>query len=108
VKKPGISIRLCKIWPGALLGLSLALHLSSAKAQGPSGGDLVKRLNCLACHTLAGKGGGRGPVWDGVGQRLSPEAIKKQIISPKGRMPNFAHLKPEELTAVVEYLSGLK
>jgi mono/diheme cytochrome c family protein len=96
------------IWIVAALGLSLALSLSSVRAEGPSGEDLVKRLNCQACHVLAGKGGKRGPHWDGLGGRLSPEAIKKQIVAPKGRMPNFAHLKPEELKAVVEYLSGLK
>jgi mono/diheme cytochrome c family protein len=97
-----------KKWIISLVGLILALGLSSVKAQEPSGPDLVKRLNCLGCHSLAGKGGDRGPSWDGVGQRLSPEAIKKQIVSPQGRMPNFAHLKPEELKAVVQYLSGLK
>jgi quinoprotein glucose dehydrogenase len=95
-------------WIVAALGLSLALSLSSARAEGPSGEDLVKRLNCHACHALAGQGSKRGPHWDGLGGRLSSEAIKKQIVAPKGRMPNFAHLKPEELKAVVEYLSGLK
>ncbi len=91
------------------LGLIGALGLSSVQAQeAPSGKELVKRLNCMGCHSLAGKGGDRGPSWDGVGQRLSPEAIKKQIVSPQGKMPNFAHLKPEELKAVVHYLSGLK
>jgi hypothetical protein len=43
-----------------------------------------------------------------MGLRLNPEAMKKQLVSPKGRMPNFAHLKPEELNAVVAYLKGLK
>jgi mono/diheme cytochrome c family protein len=91
-----------------MVGVILALSLGSGKAQELSGPDMVKRLNCLACHSLAEKGGGRAPRWDDVGQRLSPEAIKKQIVSPQGRMPNFAHLKPEELNALVQYLSGLK
>jgi ubiquinol-cytochrome c reductase cytochrome b subunit len=86
----------------------LAICLNYSQAQGLSGQDLVARLNCHSCHTLAGQGGKRGPGWDGVGQRLSPEAIKKQLVSPQGRMPNFAHLKTEELDAVVDYLSGLK
>jgi mono/diheme cytochrome c family protein len=92
----------------AVLGLMLAVCLNTSQAQGPAAQDLVKRLNCHACHALAGQGGKRGPSWDGVGQRLSSEAIKKQLVSPKERMPNFAHLKPEELNAVVDYLSGLK
>jgi ubiquinol-cytochrome c reductase cytochrome b subunit len=90
------------------LGLMLALSQSSAQAQEPSGKDLVKRLGCRGCHSLNGKGGDRGPAWDGVGQRLSPEDISKQIASPQGLMPNFAHLNPKEHDALVPYLSGLK
>lgn len=74
----------------------------------PSGPDLVNRLSCLGCHTLKGQGRSRGPAWDGLGSRLTPEAIKKQIVTPRGRMPSFAQLKPEELEAVVEYLSRQK
>ena len=85
-----------------------AASLNAAQAQGPSGQDLVKCLNCQGCHTVAGKGGKLGPNLTRVGQRLAPEAIKKQLVSPPGGMPNFAHLKPEELGAVVSYLSGLK
>ena len=95
-------------WIVSIIGFILVLGLSSVKAQEPAGPDLVKRLGCLGCHSLAGKGGDRAPRWDGIGQRLSPEAIKKQIVSPQGRMPNFAHLKPDELNALVQYLSGLK
>lgn len=89
-----------------LLGTLLA---GAGKAASPlSGPDLVDRLGCLGCHSLKGKGGRRGPAWDGVGARLSPDALRKQIISPRRRMPSFAHIKPEELEALVEYLSGLK
>jgi mono/diheme cytochrome c family protein len=82
--------------------------MNTSQAQGPSGRDLVKCLNCQGCHSLAGKGGKLGPNLDGVGQRLTPEAIKKLLVLPHDGMPNFAHLKPEELDAVVTYLSGLK
>jgi len=88
--------------------MALLLGWGSLGAQEPSGADLAKRLGCLGCHSLAGEGGKRAPAWDGVGKRLSSEAIQKQIVSPKGKMPNFAHLKPEELNALVQYLSGLK
>jgi ubiquinol-cytochrome c reductase cytochrome b subunit len=90
------------------LGVFFILGFSLSEAQEPAGQDLVQRLGCLGCHALAGKGGKRGPGWDGLGQRLAPEAIQKQIVSPTGKMPNFAHLKPEELKVLVEYLSGLK
>ena len=40
------------------LGLIAALGLSSVQAkEAPSGKELVKRLNCMGCHSLAGKGG---------------------------------------------------
>lgn len=91
-----------------VLGLLLTFSLDASQAQGPSGADLVRRLGCQGCHALAGRGGNRGPAWDGLGTRLNPEAIRQQIVAPRGRMPNYAHLKPEELDAVVQYVSGLK
>ena len=95
-------------WLAPILGLTLACGPGAARAQAPSGQDLVARLSCQGCHALSGQGGDHGPAWDGVGQRLSPADIQKQIVSPKKGMPNFAHLRPDELQAVVEYLSGLK
>jgi mono/diheme cytochrome c family protein len=95
-------------WALVILVCLLTSGVNASQAQGLAAQDLVKRLNCHACHAFAGQGGNRGPSWDGVGQRLAPEAIKKQLVSPKGHMPNFAHLRPEELNAVVAYLSGLK
>jgi mono/diheme cytochrome c family protein len=93
-----------------LLGLAILAHFTVAPAGAaqPSGQELVDRLGCLGCHSLHGKGGDRGPAWDGVGARLTPEAIETQIVSPQGRMPSFAQVKPEELKALVTYLSGLK
>lgn len=90
------------------VALWLFFGLMPLKAQGPSGEALINRLNCLACHALAGRGGTRGPSWDGLGTRLTPGAIRQQLLTPKGRMPSYAHLKPEELEAVVQYLAGLK
>ena len=95
-------------WLAPILGLTLACGPGAARAQAPSGQDLVERLSCQGCHALSGQGGDHGPAWDGVGQRLSPADIRKHIVSPKKGMPNFAHLRPDELQAVVEYLSGIK
>jgi mono/diheme cytochrome c family protein len=93
----------------AFAGLALLAGLIAAAvaAEPSSGKELVERLGCLGCHTMLGKGGGRGPVLDGVGARLTPHGIKKQIVTPRGRMPSFAQLKPEELEALVQYLAGL-
>jgi mono/diheme cytochrome c family protein len=96
-----------KVWlVVAGLGL-LACFTPPPLAADPAGKELVDRLGCLGCHSLEGKGGRRAPAWDGVGARLTPAAIQKQIVSPRGRMPSFAQLKPEELEALTQYLSGL-
>jgi mono/diheme cytochrome c family protein len=108
MQKFGIKINLSSAWLTPILGFVLACSLTGAGAQEPSGADLVARLNCHACHALAGQGGKRGPAWDGLGLRLTPAAMKKQLVAPQGRMPNYAHLKPAELSAVVEYLQGLQ
>ena len=89
-------------------GLVACFSLTPAGAAPPSGRDLVDRLGCLGCHSLKGKGRDRGPAWDGIGARLTPEAIKKQILTPQGRMPSFAQIRPEELNALVDYISALK
>jgi mono/diheme cytochrome c family protein len=92
-----------------LAGLALLAQLKAVPAAAqPAAEELINRLGCLGCHSLNGKGGDQAPAWDGVGARLSPEAIPSQIVSPRGRMPSFAQLKPEELQALVAYLSGLK
>ncbi len=87
----------------------LAFFLTVGAGDVPSTGeDLVQRLGCLGCHSLQGQGGDKGPAWDGLGARLTPEAIRRQILTPRGRMPSFAQIKPQELKALVTYLSGLK
>ena len=64
-------------WLAPILGLALACGPGAARAQAPSGQDLVERLSCQGCHALSGQGGDQGPAWDGVGQRLSPADIQK-------------------------------
>ncbi len=92
-----------------ILGLGLTAFLTAtAGGVNSSGKDLVERLACLGCHSYQGKGGRKGPSWDGLGTRLTPEAIRQQIVSPRRRMPSFAHIRPEELEALVRYLSGFK
>jgi mono/diheme cytochrome c family protein len=85
----------------------LCLGVVVGAQEKPSGADLIQRLGCMGCHSHKGKGGGRGPAFDGLGARLKPEAIKQQLIAPRGRMPNYKHLRPEELEALVTYLSAL-
>jgi|UniRef100_A0A7C3WSR2 mono/diheme cytochrome c family protein len=85
-----------------------ATWATALAASSPGGKDLVDRLGCLSCHSLRGQGGKKGPAWDGAGSRLGPAEIKMRILCPGRGMPSFAHLRPEELDALVQYLSELK
>lgn len=48
---------------------------------------LEDRLACLGCHSLDGKGGAIGPTLDGVGERLSPESVRRMIVDPQSVVP---------------------
>ncbi|MEW6657750.1 MAG: c-type cytochrome [Thermodesulfobacteriota bacterium] len=98
-----------------LAGLGLCLLISLAAAPGPevSAPDLVQRLGCLACHSLPGRGGKEGGSLDQIGARLRPEDLQASLIRPRSRhpqakMPSYAHLRPWEMQALVDYLAGLK
>jgi mono/diheme cytochrome c family protein len=91
-----------------LLGTAAAALLLAGPAWGRdfTGEDLVRRLNCHACHAPAGESRQGAPAWEGLGARLGPQAIRTRLTHPQGRgMPSFAFLRPGELDALVAYLS---
>ena len=95
------------------LGLSLFLFLAAAPAPKVSAPDLAQRLGCWACHSLQGRGGKEGASLDQIGNRLSPEDLQASLIRPRSRqprakMPSYAHLRPWEMQALVDYLASLK
>jgi cbb3-type cytochrome oxidase cytochrome c subunit len=54
-----------------------------------------------------------GSPLDFIGARLSPEDLQIVLTHPRRRhpqakMPSYAHLRPWEMEAMVEYLTGLK
>jgi mono/diheme cytochrome c family protein len=76
---------------------------------------------CLVCHRLGAEGGPIGPPFDGIGNRLSADAIRRAILEPAadttsgyeavaGVMPaNFGSmLTAAQLEALTSYLAGLK
>lgn len=92
----------------------LALTLGAMLLGWPAGGwgmtsqELSGRLNCLACHSLAGQGGKRAPAWDGLGNRLSAADLRRRLCQPSSRrMPSFAFLRPQELEALIAHLQSL-
>ena len=104
-----------------VLGVSLTV-LSTDAAFGQ---DLVERgeavyaaQRCQLCHAVAGKGNAKGPL-DGVGGRLTPEAIREWIVNPaamtektkasrKPAMRAYGALGKDDLDALVAYLQSLK
>jgi cytochrome c2 len=97
----------------ASLVLILFLVLAAAPAPEASGPELARRLGCWACHSLPGQGEQQGSSLDNIGARLSPEDLHAVLTHPRSRlpqakMPSYAHLRPWEMKALVDYLMELK
>ena len=97
-----------------VLGLAGAAAAQDKVAQGKALYDANK---CSLCHSIAGKGNPKGSL-DGIGSKLSAAEIKEWITDPaamaakskserKPPMPKKT-LKPDEVDALVAYLSSLK
>lgn len=63
--------------------------------------------NCSMCHgpDLGGDPTGTYPSLTGVSDKLSESEISEILVKGKGRMPGFQHLKAEELTAIISFIS---
>lgn len=75
--------------------------------------ELVNALGCKGCHSLGENGGNLGPDLNTVGRRLDAEAIRRQIVNPRGSyaasmMPAYDHLPTDDLEALVDYLKSLR
>jgi mono/diheme cytochrome c family protein len=44
--------------------------------------DIMRGNQCLVCHVLDGEGAAIGPALDGVGARMSAQAIRRKILEP--------------------------
>ena len=89
-------------------------YADSAAAQ--LGETIYRRESCRDCHNVFGNGSTSGPRLDGVGSRRSQSWLQAYLQSPRTaagdkayrvKMPSYAHLKAEELDALVAYLSAL-
>lgn len=82
---------------------------------------LYNEKGCAGCHQLDGKGGAVGPSFDGMGARLSADAIRRGILVPNadtaagyeqfaGTMPaTFGQMMSAgQLEALVQFLAARK
>jgi cytochrome c oxidase subunit 2 len=106
-------------------------HSSGTEAEhrGIDGGKLAREKGCLGCHSLDGSPG-VGPSFKGINGRrelvvtkgveraiiVDDDYLRRSVLEPnfdvvKGfqpMMPAFSDLSKGELTALVEYLEGIK
>ncbi|MHB1700025.1 MAG: c-type cytochrome [Acidobacteriaceae bacterium] len=77
----------------------------AAASREQRGAELFQKKGCLHCHTMDGVGGHKGPNLSGVGKRLKPAAIQKQILTGGLTMPSFdMALTADEVKDLVAYL----
>ncbi len=81
--------------------------------------ELLREMQCLACHMLGDEGAQVGPPLDGVGSRRTADELRESILDPNaalaegyeqfgGMMPtNFGQrLTAEQLEVIVSYLGS--
>jgi mono/diheme cytochrome c family protein len=93
--------------------VTVAALRSGSRADVPAlaaGAALYEQLGCPTCHSLGGEGNPAVPL-DGVGRRLSREAIRTWIVAPEQMdpsvgKPSYDEVPAEDVDAVVEYLAG--
>jgi ubiquinol-cytochrome c reductase cytochrome b subunit len=73
------------------------------------GAAVFQEKQCRNCHSLAGKGGQRGPALDSVATRLTRDQLIRQVLQGGGNMPAYGkNLSPAETTALVSFLNILR
>lgn len=78
------------------------------------GKALFEAGSCSGCHMINGKGGNVGPDLSNEGAKRPSLAWQidhlknPQKVVPSSMMPAFNNLKPDELTALAQYLASLK
>jgi ubiquinol-cytochrome c reductase cytochrome b subunit len=89
-----------------VLPASVTAGLSPTAAQGAQS---FQQRGCINCHTIAGVGGQRGPDLTHIGSALSTDQLTWRILNGGRNMPAYGDtVSPQELSALVEFLSGLK
>ena len=75
-------------------------------------GPIVKKFQCVTCHTITDRGGTVGPILNMVGLRRSEEWIREWLedpnqVKPGTKMPKFP-FTPDEFELAVDSLARMK
>jgi mono/diheme cytochrome c family protein len=94
-------------------------HAGQDAALVEKGKAVYAAKKCATCHAIAGAGRKTGPL-DGVGTKLTADAIREWIVTPKAAtakakstkkpvMPDkYSKMPPAEIDALVAYMQSLK
>ncbi len=89
---------------GLLAAAPFAYGSGPAKEQVAAGAALYASSGCAHCHG-ANTQGGIGPSLAGVGRRLKPEELQKQVHDGGGAMPAFGDvLTGDQIDQLVAWL----
>jgi mono/diheme cytochrome c family protein len=92
-----------------IIGVAIALSLDETTDRGQ---EVYAMQKCALCHSISGIGGKKMAL-DGVGSRLKPDVIRRQIRNPKEMkadtaMKAYPNLPEKDLSDLVMYLMTLK
>ena len=92
-------------WSSLPTGNAQILKRSPLQLQGAV---VLQYKQCRNCHAIDGLGGERGPSLTDVGMRLTKPQLTRQVVQGGGNMPAYGqNLKPEEVEALVDYMTTL-
>jgi ubiquinol-cytochrome c reductase cytochrome b subunit len=85
-----------------------AAHAAS-RAQRQHGAEVFNTNGCLHCHTMGSLGGQKGPNLSDAGLKITPQAMRKQIVEGSKGMPAFRDvIEPKDLDDLIAYLRSCK
>ena len=100
-------------------GSEAAKEPAATSPEKPAGGGaaIYEDKNCRTCHAISGVGNPRYPL-DGVGSRLNRSELREAITGAglaaskmsrvvRQRKARYAEMPEEEMSKLVDYLSGL-
>ena len=92
-----------------LTGLGLPASLAAAASEAMAR-KLINSQGCKACHPLEGNGGASAPELLDPEHPLTAAEVRNQLSNPQhrhgdGSIPDFSHLRPEELEALIAFLA---